>query len=69
MADLKEVQALNAERIVSQFLAVRAALGHEVVDTENIAAQLTIALFSTEEGAKACGFTDGKPKHLTMPRL
>jgi hypothetical protein len=70
MADLEEVQALNAERIVSQFFAVRMALGKSVdhADLDSIAATLTGTLFSSDAGAKACGITDGKTKHLVPPR-
>jgi hypothetical protein len=70
MADLKEVQALNAERIVSQFFAVRKELKNKVEegDLDKIAATLTAALFSSDEGAKACGITNGKPKPMAVPR-
>jgi len=70
MADLKEVQGMNAERIVSQFLAVRKELQNrgEDADLNSTAATLTAALCSSGAGAVVNGPTDGKPKYLTMPR-
>ncbi|MGJ7914344.1 hypothetical protein ACI48D_02540 [Massilia sp. LXY-6] len=70
MADLKEVQALNAERIVSQFLAVQKELRGRVEegDVDKISATLTAALFSSDAGAKACGVTDGRQPRLAPPR-
>lgn len=70
VADLKEVQALNAERIASQFLAVQKELRGRVEEgnLDNIAAISTAALFSSDAGAKACGVTDGKQPRLAPPR-
>lgn len=69
MIDLKEVQAMNAERIAAQFQMVRKQLENRVEDAElnSIAATLTAALWSSDEGAKANGLTNGKPTYLTRP--
>ena len=70
MADLKEVQAVNAERIVAQFFVVRKELQNRIEDTDldKIAATLTAALWSSDEGAKVNGLTNGTPKYLSPPR-
>jgi len=70
VADFKEVQKMNADRIVSQFIAVRLELKNKVEDTElnHIAATLTAALWSSDEGAKVNGLTNGKPTYLTPSR-
>ena len=61
---------MNAERIVSQFLAVRKELKNrgEDADLNSIAATLTAALCSSGAGAVLKGLTDGVPKYLTIPR-
>ncbi|MGF6179930.1 hypothetical protein ABIB42_000929 [Massilia sp. UYP32] len=68
--DLKESQAANAERIAEQFLLVRKQLEHRVeeADLNGIAATLTAALWSSDEGAKANGLTKGKLIYLAPPR-
>jgi predicted DNA-binding protein (UPF0278 family) len=70
MADLKEMQAQSAERIVSQFFAVQKELRNRVADddVDMIAATLTAGLVSSDEGIKACGIISKKPTPLTPYR-